>query len=1048
MQIGASKGSDAEAHQPERKSVSATNKSKQSITMQEKLIQEVQMTASPESSLHEGGPKLPEPVCSSDSQGNEMDHPATESKGLDLSTLFSESTEIEAIYGRFMMIGHAGAGKTSLQLALMNKQLPPNLSSTPLATAKSVKCHWTYAGEEAGQYWKELSEDDEVMELAAFISKSMSPDALRQLIASLHNYTKDVASTSQIAPVINHTMVQQVLKKLMKEVLLKFTSESSAQPPNTKPSKSDVLLHLWDSGGQRVFLDILPAFLTSRTIFTLVFDASRDLNAKLQLSCRKEGNIIQTEHYHLSSVQLLLQWMASIHTQLRLRKPDGTPSYSPYPRILLVGTHRDELEKLSPSASEEVRLYLHSQYKGKAYAEMLMPQNPEMLVPQNPFFLVDNTTAGQDPAVKEIRERVHTFSSEHFVVKNVPSSWAFFRKILQNVSKQSTKSVMTYEEVTTVAQACSIEPEDVPHVLNFYHELGVLLYYVQVTGHRRKWVITDPQWLIKELAKVLSPTAFARQDHCVEHQWKLLCTHGILVEKLYRHVWGESAEELINLLQHFYLAAEVTNLSHTSTRRYKGKKYFVPCMLNVPSVTSSSKEEPVQRETSSQLEAPPESTSKGETGTTAQPHNQIPKPEEEPVQRETSSQLEAPPESTSKRETETTAQPWLCCCFIPKPEEEPVQRETSSQLEAPPESTSKGEPAAAGTTTQPPDQIPKPDPIYLVFDTEYVPPGYYIRLLASMAKVPDCKILLQGKQPNRYQVTFAYKVNNEVTMTENPHSIVTEVVAIGLNAISMSPDPSICSEIFQSLSTSISEVAEWLPSVEVLFAFNCKNQGCAIAEPHFVTIEGSPRSVFRCQNEKVCNLTTEQLHWFEHVQQEHSAPTMASLQQRFSATDQDLTVSSVIASLPSHVQDEWYSFGVALGVHQRTLDVIKADSSDDTSYALKRMLSSWMRAHGNPTWKEINRALKHIGEYTRSTHWDLWRVLQTQNHFIDFDLLFHQFRHICDDFLDDHYCHRYRHHHHRHHPFEYCRVCHRFVIILAESGVSVNDLKAVLEFSC
>lgn len=977
---------------PDWENVPVTSQSKQRAPTPQTLIQ-----TNPKSPLVEGVPEMPGIVCSSDTRGKEMTqvcYPAAEPKELDLNTLFSESSEIEAIYGRLMMIGHAGAGKTSLQLALMNKKIPPNLSSTPLATAKSVKCNWTCAGEEAGCYWKEMCEDDEVMELAGFILKSVSLDTLPQLIAQLQDYAKDAASTSQVSsvhngpPRINHTMVQQVLKKLMKDVLLKLMCESSAQSANTKTRKSDVLLYLWDSGGQRVFLDILPAFLTSRTIFMLVFDASRDLNAKLQLPCQKEGNIIHTEHYHLSSVQLLLQWMASIHTQLHLRKSDGTPVYLPYPRMLLVGTHRDKLE-LSPSGSEGVHRYLHSQYKGKAYAEMLMPQNP--------FYLVDNTLAGQgefeDTSVKEIREHVHTFSSEHFVVKNVPSSWAFFRKVLQKVTKEARKPVITYEEVMVIARACSIKSEDVPHVLSFYHELGVLLYYVQVAGHKKKWVIADPQWLIKELAKVLSPTAIAQQDHCVEHQWELLRTHGILVEELYRHVWGESGEEFINLLQHFYLAAEVSNVPHRFTR-YKGKKYFVPCMLSISSATDS---------------------------------------REETVQRETTTLLEAPPESTST--------------------EEPMASETRATAELP-------------------NQISNPDPIHLVFDTEYVPPGYYIRLLASIAKLSGCKILFQYKKLNRYQVTFAYKVNNEVTVTENLHSIVIEVVTVGPKAERMSTPQSICNEVFQSLSTSISEVVEWFPSVEVLFAFNCKNLSCASmqAEPHFVTIDEAPikqGSLFRCQNERVCTLTPEQLHWFEPVQSvemnasQAAGPAATNQDLTLSSpianadTNQDLTLSSLIASLSSDVQRKWYSFGVALGVDTHILDIIKADSSNDTRYAFKRMLSSWMRAHENPTWEDVNQALKRIDE--SPLFLGLREALRIISHECSHGELYFLSCHIsreCGDekrdlfhyFLvchDCHFCdcyHRHRHHRCHHHNMACC--CYD---AFERLGVSVYNLVDALK---
>ena len=74
---------------------------------------------------------------------------------------------------------------------------------------------------------------------------------------------------------------------------------------------SDVLLHLWDCGGQRVFLDVLPIFLTSRTMFLFVFNASKELLTNEEIHGSLDSVI---------SLDLMEQWMAMIYCQLAEKK--------------------------------------------------------------------------------------------------------------------------------------------------------------------------------------------------------------------------------------------------------------------------------------------------------------------------------------------------------------------------------------------------------------------------------------------------------------------------------------------------------------------------------------------------------------------------------------------------------------------------------------------------------------------------------------------------------------------------------------------------------
>ena len=73
-----------------------------------------------------------------------------------------------------------------------------------------------------------------------------------------------------------------------KEKVLQASKQSQSkadQEVSSAKADQEVLLHLWDCGGQLVFLDVLPAFLSSRTMFLLMFDASKGLDAPVRRCC-------------------------------------------------------------------------------------------------------------------------------------------------------------------------------------------------------------------------------------------------------------------------------------------------------------------------------------------------------------------------------------------------------------------------------------------------------------------------------------------------------------------------------------------------------------------------------------------------------------------------------------------------------------------------------------------------------------------------------------------------------------------------------------------
>ena len=450
-----------------------------------------------------------------------------------------------------MLLGPAGAGKSSLKRGLMHQPFDSNIDSTIVADIESVSTirpvdyHWATAE------WRELTPYNELDELSQLIAYIPS-----ETVLSNEEAVRLYPPLQSIIPselVIENQQSILPSKKIQNIVIQRAISK----PVDQKPQP---LLHVWDCGGQPQFLEVLPAFLTSRTMFLLLFDASEDFNNKWTSVHYQQGRKTSGEEVNITVLELLHKWMASIHAHLARIQKGALPDY---PRMIAIGTRGD---KLSPEKKDEISENLMHSIEEKAFANILKR-----------VCIVDNTTAGmedkEDETYKYLREEIYKLASEKLVVKT-PIKWVLFRKVLQVLVSESKKNIISLSEACAIGVDCKINAENVPQVLMFYHELGVILFYPHIQGLRDK-VILSPKWFVDCLGKVLT---IQQSEHF--QMWQLLHEKGILVEPLYRAVWrnceGIRPEEMMQLLVQFRLAVEMKkNLFYDPNV----KQFFLPAAL-------------------------------------------------------------------------------------------------------------------------------------------------------------------------------------------------------------------------------------------------------------------------------------------------------------------------------------------------------------------------------------------------------------------------------------------------------------------------------------
>ena len=401
------------------------------------------------------------------------------------------------------------------------------------------------------------------------LSSEPLPESHPQVLSSepLPESHPQVLSSEPLPESHHQVLSHEEVVKHKERVLQQASNQSQLQ------ANSEVLLHLWDCGGQPVFLDSLPAFMSSRTVFLIVFDASKDLEAPFRLITNDMGHKKDDGELKITTLSLLKKWMASIHARFgsNARQQRTVPDY---PRIILVGTHADQLasdRRMRKQMAAAILNRLFTSIRGMEYADMVLCG-----------IVVDNTTAGKgsraDSDFEVLRRKVYSFVQDK-LTEDMPVSWVHFRKVMQ-LHTRKQKPVISLDEVYSIAAECHVPHDEVPSALLFYHELGVFFFYPNIEG-LKSVVILEPQWLVDRFGEL-----FASWKGKAEYSdmWNTLTHYGILVEPLYEAVLGNVREynltpaALIEMLEHFLLAAPiVTTKLHGKSDQVK--EYFVPHML-------------------------------------------------------------------------------------------------------------------------------------------------------------------------------------------------------------------------------------------------------------------------------------------------------------------------------------------------------------------------------------------------------------------------------------------------------------------------------------
>ena len=520
-----------------------------------------------------------------------------------------------------MTIGPPRVGKTSLRHRLLGLPLPEISSSTDVLnmaeTVSVCPSDFTVSADEAEVVPCDKLSSDPDDDLDVRVAKRVKLE--NHMCVAAENKWVIVNSASGMRSLLNFLQRKMSVASIQNSTDLDGKqSEAPVQPSSDIPlpdennlnsisnviqqmyqelQKSDIenvalpdahLLQFLDSGGQIAYHDILPLFVNIPAIYLHVFNVTKELTERpIDELCSPRGEKKYSAKSALSVAEMITRSVMTVHSladkKVQLPSEVKCEGKSPEPRIVLVGTHLDELdEKYQDAKLKTVNETLCNALQSKSHdLEGMVMKNPKHT---HMFFPVTN-----NPDAGESHQSCKNCKSEHLkkrikeqVMKDavkvrVPVMW-YLHQLLE-LSQGEQKPLYLYSELY---QRCKGEGSiadigEFHAMVTYFHALGLLIHLCGAdVGHTEDsdcLVFTNPSYLFGNISKLYQ----VQFEEEVEGKGKIaLKRDGKLTKEALRSLKVEEAQlshdQFMNLLVQLFIGAEIK--SHGGVRTL-----FVPSIL-------------------------------------------------------------------------------------------------------------------------------------------------------------------------------------------------------------------------------------------------------------------------------------------------------------------------------------------------------------------------------------------------------------------------------------------------------------------------------------
>jgi GTPase SAR1 family protein len=302
-------------------------------------------------------------------------------------------------------------------------------------------------------------------------------------------------------------------------------------------TESNITISIFDYGGQSVFNVIHHLFLTRYGVYVLVFNME-------WLASEASGARSRCLSY-------LKFWLNSVLMHTMNKRRETAP-------IVFAGTKKDLVSDSKDHQKISNLLYdaFQSSPAWPFVLEYMDADGPSGKTTFS-FFPIDNTKGFDDPAIQCMMNTIEsTIKSLDFVNAPVPLMW------LQALDKfsQAKKAFLRLTEVEEIAKQCGIADHHIPIMLNFLHELGVLMWHEE-PGLREVIIMDAVEYFVIPATQVICSHSQTKDETTVHmtnihrkckktmfDDWQNMIARGVVSRRLLVGLLEESKEDINRII--------------------------------------------------------------------------------------------------------------------------------------------------------------------------------------------------------------------------------------------------------------------------------------------------------------------------------------------------------------------------------------------------------------------------------------------------------------------------------------------------------------------
>ena len=408
---------------------------------------------------------------------------------------------------RVHMLGAPGAGKTCAEHLLLNEDPPSDDVSTPIA-CPTVRA--TRVAVEDKTKWKRVTNDDLLDALAADLMASANKAQAIEIEPAPIDITNHTPSVIP-APVTPHVSPPPDQPTSPDTIIQaptpNYRSEAVIQKILSTPLKGIRLTGHWlyviDSGGQSAYQELLPLFTRAASLNIITLNLSKSFEEKFDLMYRIGGKCFPC---HSKSTQFAI-FQSAVSTGATF-KPLNIPHVTRKPMHsmhLVLGTHYDKVN----DSTQELRKYEETLKSSMSSLESYLCDCVIRKSVDSIIFPV-NTIAKSEERMsynEKICQAIRSHGSAASLKIKIPIRWFAFELTMPN------KSIIPIKEALSIGERYGMNEEETKQALQYFHDVGLMLYYPEVTGV----VFIDPKPILEILSELLALT-YIDDDNC----WDLI----------------------------------------------------------------------------------------------------------------------------------------------------------------------------------------------------------------------------------------------------------------------------------------------------------------------------------------------------------------------------------------------------------------------------------------------------------------------------------------------------------------------------------------------